>query len=85
MHLDRFMPSFRDELEKISYEIKPSDRPSIPKGEFAQPGKEEAGHKGKYPMPDRQHYRSALGFAKMHHDEGALAAIHAKAKKLGYE
>lgn len=79
------VPSFSDELEKIAYQIEPEDRSSIPKKEYAQPSKEEAGHKGKYPMPDAQHYRSALGFAKMHHDSGALAAIHQKAKTLGFE
>lgn len=65
-------------LQKLGYEIKPSDRPSIPKKEFAQPGKMEAGHKGKYPIPDRQHAKSALGFAKMHGDKGAEAAVRAK-------
>lgn len=69
---------------KLGYEIKPSDRSSIPKKQFAQPGKEEAGHKGKYPIPDEQHYRSALGFASMHHDTKALAAIRAKGKAMGY-
>src|SRR3954464_11031449 len=59
------------DMEKDAYEIDPSDRPDIPKKDFAQPSKEEAGHKGKYPIPDRQHARSALGFAKMHHDSGA--------------
>lgn len=63
---------------KMAYEIQPSSRPDIPKGDFAQPNKEEAGHEGKYPIPDRQHARSALGFAKMHHDSGALAAVRHK-------
>lgn len=65
---------------KMAYEIKPADRPSIPKKDFAQPGKEEAGHKGKYPIPDRQHAKSALGFAKMHGDSAAYAAVRAKIK-----
>lgn len=67
-------------MEKRSYEIKPSDRPDIPKKDFAQPKKEEAGHKGKYPIPDRQHAKSALGFAKMHGDSEAYAAVRAKVK-----
>lgn len=67
--------------EKKAYEIQPSDRPDIPRGDFAQPSKEEAGHKGKYPIPDRQHARSALGFAKMHHDSAAYAAVKAKVEK----
>lgn len=75
---------------KTAYQIDPSDRPDIPKKDFAQPGKEEAGHTGKYPIPDRQHARSALGFAKMHHDSGALAAVRAKVEQkypdmLGHE
>ncbi len=68
-------------LKKLAYEIQPSDRPEIPKGQFAQPNKEEAGHKGKYPIPDRQHARSALGFAKMHGDTGALAAVKQKIRQ----
>jgi hypothetical protein len=71
-------------LLKEAYEIKPEDRSSIPKKQFAQPGKEEAGHKGKYPIPDAQHYRTALGFAKMHGDTKAYAAIKAKGKAMGY-
>ena len=70
---------------KLAYEIKPEDRPDIPKKQFAQPNKEEAGHKGKYPIPDAQHYRSALGFAKMHGDTKAYAAIKAKGKAMGYD
>jgi hypothetical protein len=65
-------------MQKLGYEIKPSDRPSIPKKDFAQPGKEEAGHKGKYPIPDRQHAKSALGFAKMHGDTAAYEAVRRK-------
>lgn len=81
MRLEPLIDSFTDELEKIAYEIKPSDRPDIPKKDFAQPNKEEAGHKGKYPIPDRQHARSAMGFAKMHGDSKALAAVKAKIEK----
>lgn len=79
MYLERFMPSFQDELTKISHELEQSERT-----DFAQPKKEEEGHKGKYPIPDKKHYGIALGFAKMHHDEGALKAIHAKGKEMGY-
>ena len=82
---DAMMSAFLEELEKKAYEIEPEDRPSIPKKQFAQPNKEEAGHKGKYPIPDAQHYRSALGFAKMHGDTAAYAAIKAKGRKMGYE
>lgn len=78
-YLDRFMTGFRDELQKIAHDLTQSERT-----DFAQPKKEEEGHKGKYPIPDKKHYGIALGFAKMHHDSGALAAIHAKGKKMGY-
>lgn len=71
-------------LEKLGYEIKDSDRGDIPKKEFAEPNKEEAGHKGKYPIPDAQHYRSALGFAKMHGDSAAISKIKAKGKAMGF-
>lgn len=78
-YLEPRMPGFYDELTKISHELTQSERT-----DFAQPKKEEEGHKGKYPIPDKKHYAIALGFAKMHHDSGALAAIHAKGKKMGY-
>jgi hypothetical protein len=68
-------------MKKLGYEIKPEDRPDIKKKDFAQPGKEEAGHKGKYPIPDRQHAKSALGFAKMHGDTGALSAVKTKIRQ----
>lgn len=80
MYLENRMAGFYDELEKISHELTQSERT-----DFAQPKKEEEGHKGKYPIPDKKHYAIALGFAKMHHDQGALSAIHAKGKKMGYE
>ncbi len=79
MYLDARMPSFHDELQKISHELTQGERT-----DFAQPKKEEEGHKGKYPIPDKKHYAIALGFAKMHHDSGALKAIHAKGKQMGY-
>lgn len=65
-------------LSKLGYEISETAREDMPKSTFAQPNKEEEGHKGKYPIPDRQHARSALGFAKMHHDSAALAAVEKK-------
>ena len=66
-------------LAKMAHELTQSERT-----DFAQPKKEEEGHKGKYPIPDKKHYGIALGFAKMHHDSGALKAIHAKGKAMGY-
>jgi len=70
--------SFFDEIEKISKDLTVEDKEKLPKKDFAQPNKEEEGHKGKYPIPDRQHAASALGFAKMHHDSGAEAAVRRK-------
>lgn len=67
-------------MKKTAFEIQPEDRTSIPKKDFAQPSKEEAGHKGKYPVPDRQHARSALGFAKMHGDTAAYTAVKRKVR-----
>lgn len=69
------------EMMKSAYEIKPEDRGDIPKKDFAQPNKEEEGHKGKYPISDKQHAKSALGFAKMHGDTGAMAAVKKKVEK----
>jgi hypothetical protein len=71
---------------KTSAELTPESRAKIPKKEFAQPGKKapEGDAKGKYPIPDAQHYRTALGFAKMHGDTKAYAAIKAKGKAMGY-
>lgn len=73
------MSGFYDELQKISHDLSQGERK-----DFAQPNKEEEGSKGKYPIPDKKHYGIALGFAKMHHDSGALSAIHAKGKKMGF-
>jgi hypothetical protein len=71
-------PDQQDPVEKTAFEIQPEDRPDIPKKDFAQPGKEEAGHKGKYPIPDRQHARTALGFSAMHGSEQDKAAVRRK-------
>lgn len=68
-------------LSKRAEEIQPKDRSHIAKKNFAQPSKEEAGHKGKYPITDRQHAKSALGFAKMHGDTAALAAVKRKVEQ----
>jgi hypothetical protein len=73
--------AFKDELEKISFVMTKEKRKELPKSDFAQPKKKAEGMKGKYPMPDEQHARSALGFAKMHGDTAAYAAVRAKAMK----
>lgn len=76
-HLDVFVPSFSDELTKISKVLSESDRDHMSKKTFALPKSEE------YPIPDAQHARSALGFAAMHHKGTAeeakvRAAVHKK-------
>ena len=47
------------------------------------PPMSERKSKEPYPVPDQQHARSALGFAKMHHpgDTGLLAKIRAKVRR----
>jgi hypothetical protein len=48
-------------------------RSELPKSDFALPKKKPEGSdvKGKYPIPDAQHERSALGFAAMHHGKSS--------------
>jgi hypothetical protein len=73
--------AFLDEVTKIAGDLTPEQRADLPKKDFAEPNKEEEGHKGKYPIPDRHHAAVALGFAKMHHDEKALADVKRKIKQ----
>ena len=63
--------------------ISTEERADIPKKDFAQPEKENPSTetKGKYPIPDRQHAKSALGFAKMHGDAKAYAAVRKKVEQ----
>ena len=67
------------------------ERRDVPAEEFAYTSrapkgqdKEEA--KGKYPMMDMVHARSAMGFAAMHHgkDSAEYRRVVAKARQLGY-
>ena len=67
-------------VEKQAKVITPERRAHMAKSTFAQPNKTEEGHKGKYPIPDKRHAAIALGFAKMHHDSGAMKAVKAKVK-----
>lgn len=64
-----------EEYLKIAHDLTTSQRSDLPKKDFAEPGKRG------YPVEDRQHAISALGFAKMHHDTGAYAAVRAKVEK----
>lgn len=53
-------------------------RNDLPKKDFAVPAsKSNTGSKA-YPIPDEQHARSALGFAKMHGDTSDYARVRAK-------
>lgn len=76
-------PSFFDELnrlwfDKVAAELTEAARKELPKKDFAVPAtKSNTGEKA-YPIPDRQHARSALGFAKMHGDSSDYARVRAK-------
>jgi len=73
--------SCRDELSKIAGELTESARDKLPGKDFAVKAKKSNTGEEAYPIPDRQHARSALGFAKMHHDSADLAAVRAKIKQ----
>lgn len=72
------MRAFRDEFEKIGAELTPAARDKLPGKDFAVKAKSSNTGKEAYPIPDRQHARSALGFAKMHGDSSDLEAVRAK-------
>jgi hypothetical protein len=72
--------SMRDELEKVAEELTPEARKKLPGKDFAVKAKSSNTGKEAYPIPDRQHARSALGFAKMHGDSSDLASVRAKIK-----
>ena len=61
--------------EKAADDLTAGERAALPKRNFARPAqaKTEKGKKepGSYPIPDKQHARSALGFAAMHHGRGS--------------
>lgn len=77
------MQSFNEELESIGFdkvarELTEAAKDKLPAKDFAvKPSKSNTGEEA-YPIPDRQHARSALGFAKMHHDAADLAAVKKK-------
>lgn len=63
---------------KTAADLTPEARAKLPAKDFAVKAKKSnTGHEA-YPIPDRQHARSALGFAKMHGDEADLAAVRKK-------
>ena len=65
-------------LVKKGHELTAGDRKELPKGDFAVSAKKSNTGKPAYPIPDEQHARSALGFAKMHGDSADYARVRAK-------
>lgn len=59
--------------------LTPTARSKISKQHFGVP--EKAPGSGSYPMPDRKHAASAIGFAKMHNSKD-LGRVEAKAHRL---
>lgn len=66
--------------QKTAAELTPEARDDLPGKDFAVKAKKSNTGKEAYPIPDRQHARSALGFAKMHGDSADLSAVRAKIK-----
>jgi hypothetical protein len=72
--------AFIDEFEKISNAGGVSFLPGLmktarPNEDFAVSSKKSNTGKPAYPIPDKKHAISALGFAKMHHDSADLAEV----------
>lgn len=72
--------AMRDEIEKISSDLTEAARAKLPKKDFAVGPKSSNTGEEAYPIPDRQHAKSALGFAKMHGDSADLEKVRAKVK-----
>ena len=65
-------------LGKHAADLTPAARAKLPGSDFAVKAKKSnTGHEA-YPIEDRAHARSALGFAKMHGDAADLAAVRRK-------
>jgi len=63
---------------KAAADLTPAARAKLPAKDFAvKPSRSNTGEEA-YPIPDRAHARSALGFAKMHGDSADLAAVRKK-------
>lgn len=65
-------------LAKTGHDLTAGERKELPKNDFAVSSKKSNTGKPAYPIPDAQHARSALGFAKMHGDEADIARVRAK-------
>lgn len=70
-----------DDLEKSAAELTQAAREDLPKKDFAVPASRSNTGEKAYPIPDEQHARSALGFAKMHGDSADYARVRAKVEK----
>lgn len=67
-------------LAKVASDLTSAARADLPKKDFAvSAGKSNTGDRA-YPIPDRQHASSALGFAKMHGDSADLERVRAKVR-----
>jgi len=76
-------PSFFDELnhiwfDKVAADLSQAARADLPKKDFAVPASKSNTGERAYPIPDRQHARSALGFAKLHGDASDYERVRAK-------
>lgn len=69
-----------DAERKYAAELTAETRADLPKKDFAVSAKKSNTGDKAYPINDRQHAASALGFAKMHGDAADLAAVRAKIK-----
>jgi hypothetical protein len=67
--------SFLGELDKIARDLTEEAREHIAKKNFAVSAKASNTGKPAYPIPDKVHARSALGFAAMHHDPKDIAEV----------
>jgi hypothetical protein len=73
--------AFTDEFEKIAVAGGVTFLPGLvekiarPNEDFAVSSKKSNTGKPAYPIPDKKHAISALGFAKMHHDKSDLAEV----------
>jgi hypothetical protein len=76
----QFMPKAAS--AKLAAELNAETRADVPKQDFAVSAKKSNTGKAAYPIPDRQHAESALGFSKMHGDTADYERVRAKVKKL---
>jgi len=65
-------------MHKTAEELSEAARGDLPKKDFAVPAAKSNTGERAYPIPDKQHARSALGFAKMHGDSADYARVRAK-------